>query len=257
MEEIEKLKKICTSYDIEFENLSDIINDPKLMPMLRGKSFEYTALRALEKILPKNFIIEQPKSNSQLGMHDIDIQVTTPDKKQHSCECKLGAKGKFKFDAKNEQYVLEIKCMQSRTKGEEIVKKMAPKIGVSVQQLEVHNDQYRKQDFDYVITTIGNNFYTTNKEDGMYIFNPNEIQKKFLSRFNCKTQQEAFNLIFFAKSKDLTINKENNIVCRRKKCTDKYNCNFIPNYPRMIFQNNNIKPDFPWFPINEIFKECY
>ena len=54
MEEIEKLKKICTSYDIEFENLSDIINDPKLMPMLRGKSFEYTALRALEKILPKN-----------------------------------------------------------------------------------------------------------------------------------------------------------------------------------------------------------
>jgi hypothetical protein len=25
----------------------------------------------------------------------------------------------------------------------------------------------------------------------------------------------------------------------------------------MIFQNNNIKPDFPWFPINEIFKECY
>ena len=45
-----------------------------------------------------------------------------------------------------------------------MVKKLAPVMGIPEEQLQVHNDQYTPDSFDFIITSIGNAFYETDAE---------------------------------------------------------------------------------------------
>lgn len=230
------------------------------MPMIRGKAFEFSAKNILQRyLLPNKWLVEKINQNAQSGIHDVDVKVTNITTHNHlSIECKLAGKGSFKIDDTTNNYLLKVKCMRSRTLGTARVAQLAPAMGVTEDQLTVHNDQYRKSDFDIVLTNIANAFYETDS-DGNYIWSPTEDGKEFLKNLTgCTTdtelQEVVFNTLYFAKTSDIIITPSNNITCTRRKCTDTKNCQFIPNYPIIIFDKTTFKPINNWYPISDADK---
>ena len=85
-----------------------------------------------------------------------------------------------------------------------------------------------------MITSLANAFFQTNLETGLFVWKPTPKEQIFLSKININNQEEALLKMYVARSKDLTANQTNNINCSRQKCQD-HNCNFIPNYPKILF----------------------
>lgn len=253
-----ELINFCDLYNIPINHLGSILKDPKVIPMIRGKAFEFSIKDCLDTILSKQeWKVSKPFLNPQLGSHDQDILIEhTNTKKLITIECKLAAKGRYKYQ--DNKSIFHIKCMRSRTLGSELCKRLALQKGKNEQSLMIHNDQYLPEDFDLVITSLANAFYSTDL-NGIFVWNPSKIGQKFLNhRFGTgKTpefyQRSAFNDIYVAKSSNLKISPENKILCTRKKCNDHSNCGFIPNYPTLIFNHsdNNIINN-TWTHINNI-----
>ena len=262
----DKLKQFCQRYDLDIEHIAEVLNDPKVVPMIRGKSFEFSAKKRLSKILSDRYKVTNPRLNAQTGQHDIDIAITnTLTGKKYSVECKLASKGSFKAKVKKDQNLslfeeyseyysslqLKVKCMRSRTLGEQAAKQKFKATGLDYDLLMIHNDQYIPGEFDLVITSIANAFYETNKEDGLFYWNPPENSKLFLEMLNINNQHDAFLKMYVATSESLAANDFNNIKCTRKKCIEG-NCNFIPNYPIISFNCQTGKPFKPWIPLEKI-----
>ena len=237
------VKYYCDYYNIPFEHIVDVISDLKVIPMLRGKGFEYTISDILKKILPRDkWEIKNPNINAQSEVHDVDVYIKRKsDEKKIRIECKLAKKDSISF---NKCYQFQVKCMRSRTISDnEMATRMANKYGVTRESILAHADNYREDDFDFVITSMGNAFWTTG-DNGSYIFKADKEQTQELSKlfpkiFSNKDSLEKFrkkvsNFIIFTKSSNITVCQENKIVCTRKRCikkgTSKY-CKFIPNYP--------------------------
>lgn len=247
--------KFCKHYNIPVEYLADTLSEPKVVPMVRGKAFEFTVLKKLKEILPKSkWNVEKSLVNAQLGSHDEDVAIVhKKSKKRLSVECKLAGKGRFK-KLKNGDFLINVKCMRSRTMGENIIKRIAPQLGISEKLLNIHNDQYRFNDFDFVVTSIGNAFYETD-EDGLFYWCPDEDGKEFLIRlFDTKDedtlQKLAFDKMYITSSKNLSVGNGFH-TCSRKKCPKPKTCGFIPNYPAINFNADTLLPTNGWFPIEE------
>ena len=252
----ENILKFCEHYNIPIEYLADTLNEPKVIPMIRGKAFEFSVLKKLQEILNINeWKPIKHVMNAQLGSHDEDVSIINVGTNNRlSVECKLAAKGRFK-KARTGEYIINVKCMRSRTMGENIVQRLAPQLGITVDSLSCHNDQYRQTDFDLVVTSIGNAFYETD-DDGLFYWNPSEQAQKFLDNLLGEStpeiqQQAAFNKMYVATSHDLSIGNGYH-HCARRCCTNKENCGFIPNYPPIIFDAKTLRPSNGWLPIEEI-----
>lgn len=242
----------CERYNIPLFYLAEIIDDPKVIPMIRGKAFEFTVAEKLQGMLePSVWSITKPQINAQTGLHDIDVQVThLPTNKTIRLECKLAKKGSCHVDG-NYTTIL-VKCMRSRTLGEEMIERLSPKIGIAKDVLRVHNDQYLQRDFDFVITSLGNAFFQTDSE-GKFVFSPNQSQLPFLKNFpGNNLQHETFHCLYIASSSDIAITPQNDVVCTRRKCQNKNNCQFIPNYPIMTFPTNSLTPVKQWHKLDDI-----
>jgi hypothetical protein len=138
--------------------------------------------------------------------------------------------------------------------GETVVQRLAPQLGLSPEQLSLHNDQYRPTDFDLVVTSIGNAFYETD-EDGLFIWSPDANAERFLQKLlnetsSDKLQELAFNKMYVARAVDLAVGNGFQ-TCVRRGCKDP-SCGFIPNYPPIIFDPSNLRPINGWHPIEEI-----
>lgn len=252
----DKIKSYCDKYNIPLYYLSDTLDEPKVTPMIRGKAFEFTVCERIKSILnPEIWDVEKLTLNPQLGSHDIDVQVIHKEtNKILRIECKLAKKGSCKVEGDHTK--INVKCMRSRTLGEEIIKMLSPKLGIPESILKVHNDQYLESDFDFVVTSIGNAFYQTSANDS-FIFSPKPNQIKFLENFPGKNlKDETFNYLYIARSKEISIHPENKVICTRRKCENKENCGFIPNYPDIMFKTSSLAPINNWHKIekaNEIF----
>ena len=194
--------------------------------------------------------------NAQLGIHDEDVTlVNLKTKATFGAECKLAGKGRFKY-LDNGGVQINIKCMRSRTLGQEMVNRLASQYKISSELLGIHNDQYLPSDFKYVITSIGNAFYQTDDRGLMY-WCPNDDEKEWL-KFLCQTDDESklqnktFNKIYIIESKNLSIQPGGYQKCTRKKCNSKNNCGFIPNYPTIVFDKNTREPINGWVEIENI-----
>jgi hypothetical protein len=246
----QKVEEYCKKYNIPVFYLAETLYEPKVVPMIRGKAFEFSVMMALQKILPSNeWIVDKPMMNAQLGFHDVDVRVQhKKTNKIVRVECKLAKKGGYRFfnDGHSE---IRVKCMRSRTLGPSKVKELAPKLKVSEKVLSVHNDQYLPADFDIVITSIGNAFYDTDSKTGFFEWNPTKEGKEFLKKLGAKQENNlrdfAFNTMFVAKTEDLTIGN-NGIICTRAQCKNKKHCGFIPNYPIINFDKKSNRPTNGW-----------
>jgi len=248
----EKVKDYCEYYSIPLDYLAEILYDPKVAPMIRGKAFERSAMLALQQMLrPKEWEVDKPAMNPQSGIHDIDVRVFhRPTKKTIKVECKLADKGSYKL-RKDGTSEIRVKCMRSRTLGPRKVKEIAPKIGVEEAALAVHNDSYRLPDFDIVVTSIGNAFYDTDNA-GRYVWAPSEKAIDFLrdlSGSSTNIKSFAFNAMYVAKASDLVVSQASGVICPRRNCRNKRDCGFIPNYPIMRFRNG--RPADRWLRLEE------
>lgn len=249
---IEKVEAYCIKYNIPLNYLAEIMKEPKVIPMIRGKAFEFSAMLKLQEVLPEtDWLVDKPVMNAQFGFHDMDVRIKhIQTGKTIGVECKLAGKDNFK-KLKDGTYQIRVKCMRSRTLGDNKVRELAPKIGVDFELLKIHNDQYVPKDFDVIITTIGNAFYDTNQETDAFDWHPNANAVEFLEKlFKTSNLEElqslTFNQMYLAFSKDLAISESNNVVCSRGQCPNPTGCGFIPNYPIIYFDENGNISDNRW-----------
>jgi hypothetical protein len=248
--------KYCQDFNIPIDYLSDILRDSKVNPMIRGKGFEFSTLVAFQNILRSDiWEVSKPNMNAQAMQHDVDILVKhIPSGKTISVECKLSKKDSFRI-SKTGETTAAVKCMRSRTLGQEIIEDRAPIMGVTVEQLNAHKDNYLTTDFDVVASSFGNAFYTTDKESGDYIWTPasshQEVIKKILQNPNVDLKKAAFDYILVAKASDLSPSS-GFYACARRTCKHRDSCAFIPNYPVVKFDNSSGAPIKPWNSLREL-----
>lgn len=242
---INKVREYCAKYNIPLNYLVDTINEPKVIPMVRGKAFEFSAMLQLQNVLSSDtWFIDKLVINAQFGMHDMDVRVIhKPSRKIIGVECKLAAKGSFRTGENNTNSI-KVKCMRSRTLGDARVASLAPQLGVAPEQLKIHNDQYFPSDFDVVLTSIGNAFYETEQETELFKWEPSPEGIQFLKSLSGLDDETllkdwTYDTTFLALSENISIKVGNNVTCTRRKCTNKNNCGFIPNYPLIKFNDNN------------------
>lgn len=236
------------------EHLVDTLREPKVIPMIRGKAFEFSAVNALKKVLPsKSWEVTKTPMNAQQGSHDVDVLVIHRETGTRiRIECKLAGKGRYRSidDVHSD---IGVKCMRSRTLGATMVASLAPQFGVSEKQLAIHNDQYLPTDFDVVLTSIANAFYITDPSSEQFVWNPTGEGKKFLVQLSKNKiedlQDFAFNQIYLAKTTDIVISKKTGIRCTRRNCTQPSDCGFIPNYPVIKFEGS--RPINNWFNLKD------
>lgn len=252
---IEEMRRYCRELNIEAADLYKIVTDPKVAPMIRGKAFEFSVSLRLSQILPTDeWTVSKPILNAQSGSHDVDVKVLHNEtEKIISVECKLAGKGGFKVS--KEKFIVPVKCMRSRTtKTPAKVEAGAKQLGITPEAFLAHSDQYRATHFDVVITSLANSFYETDKETMSYFFQPSEAGKEFLQKLHPPEGEDlqsfVYNKIYVVRSVDLAVSPESGVVCSKKACTDKTNCGFIPNYPIIIFTENEDDPDEPLVPTN-------
>jgi len=251
----EKIEEYCSKYNIPILYLAETLYEPKVIPMIRGKSFEFSVVMRLQEILPKNeWKVYKANIGEEVSFHDTDVKVLHKRTgKIIRVECKLVKKEGYRLckDGHSEIYV---KCMRSRTLGSAKVKELAPKLGVAEHSLAIHNDQYLPADFDVVVTAVANAFYRTEKMTGLTGFNPKGSEIKFLELLGLSSGENlkdfAFHRMYIARSIDLAIRPENKVTCSRRKCDNKTNCGFIPDYPIIRFDTSG-KSTSPWIPIEE------
>lgn len=254
---IKEIVAFCDEYNIPYRYLPDTLREPKVVPMVRGKAFEFNVMIVLRKILnPKEWKVEKVKMNAQLGFHDEDVCVKRiKTGKRIAVECKLAKKEGFKKS--KDAVEIRVKCMRSRTLGPSKVKALAPKFKIPARVLAIHNDQYTTKDFDVVVTSIGNAFYRTDTKTGIFKWDPKSEEIEFLRKLFCTPNASietlkklSFEKLYVARSQDIAIRKENLIVCTRKKCKNQANCGFIPNYPVIHFskEGESIKP---WYSLSK------
>ncbi len=250
-----EIEEYCGRFDVPIDYLTVTLSDPKIMTVIRGKAFEYSAVLALRRVLAADeWRVEKPLSNASGGHGDIDVKVThIPTGTIVRVECKLAGSfshhpTKAKPPTTPEYSIIKVKCMRSRTLGAAKVEEIAPKLGVSVEALSAHADNYRPADFDVVLTSIGNAFYRTN-EAGEYEFTPSKKELEFLERLNPGHRNHrvgAFGRLYLAKSADLYVgNPTYPVTCVRQKCKAQghsKDCGFIPNIPSSIFRRTRPNP---------------
>src|SRR3989344_739634 len=95
----EKVKEFCEKYNIPIFYLAETLYEPKVVPMIRGKAFEFSVMMALQEVLPKSeWLVDKPMMNAQTGLHDVDVRVFhKPTGKVIRVECKLAKKGGYRL----------------------------------------------------------------------------------------------------------------------------------------------------------------
>ncbi len=233
-----KLIEICDDYGIPFTFLPDIILEPKVIPMIRGYSFEYVVYSELSSLLKdSDYLVKKDVTNPQINFADKDVEVyNKKTKTSFVFECKLSGKGSY-LKSKNR---CRIKCMRSRTLGEEAAKTVSKHTKLPVSLILNHKDNYHYLHFDFVVTNLANVFYKT-RDDGIFEFNPDKEEFKVLREWTgenqiSKIKAKLQKTLYFAKSKDIAPLQENDNLCTKKNCTLPNECGFIPNYPYFDFE---------------------
>jgi len=226
--ELENLGKnifeYCNKYDIPLEKLFDILEDQKVIPMIRGKALEYNAVSILKQTLSESsWIVQKLNLNPQPGFSDEDISITH--RKTGiviKVESKSAVRGSLR-DGKKGKILKEphfkVKSHKSRS---------------SLKLASTSNDRYSVDEFDVIITNPSNALFKGNTIGDDFEIISNDKIKEFLYEFyNSANDLELIKKVYndwrFVLSIDIAEN------------------GFIPRTPFV-----KLKEDENWRPINEI-----
>lgn len=162
----------CKTYNVPVEYIFEILEDQKVVPMIRGKATEYNAYLFLEQNLSKHtWSIQKLNLNAQSGTTDEDISLTH--RKSGiilKVECKNACRGSFS-DGSRAKKIKEphfrVKCHRSRS---------------SLKLASTSNDRYAADEFDLIVSNTSNAAYEGNTVENLEIIH-NEKTKKALYNF--------------------------------------------------------------------------
>ena len=137
----------CMQYNIRIEDFLPILNDQKVIPMLRGKAAEYDAVLSLRRILdPQAWIVNKLNLNPQPGIADQDIGVTHRRTGiQIIVETKSAVRGSMTTGKRSKRYNVphfNVKSHRSRSN-----------------KVFAYNDRYLASDFDVIVSNPANALY--------------------------------------------------------------------------------------------------
>lgn len=140
------IREYCDKYNIPIENLLDILEDQKVLPMIRGKATEYIAAVVLKQTLePREWHVQKLNLNPQANQYDEDISVTfSRTGKRLKVEAKSAVRASFKIGSKNTKVQtphFKVKCHKSRS---------------NISKSKTTNDRYMADEFDLIICNISN-----------------------------------------------------------------------------------------------------
>ncbi|MDI9349301.1 MAG: hypothetical protein QM537_04800 [Candidatus Symbiobacter sp.] len=144
-----KIYQYMQKFYIPFEYFFEILEDQKVIPMIRGKAMEYNAYLLLQKHLNKlTWDVQKLNLNAQTGFGDEDITLT------HRrtgillrVESKSAVRGSIKNakDGKKPRPAgFNVKCHRSRS---------------NLKLASTSNDRYSVESFDLIITNTANSIY--------------------------------------------------------------------------------------------------
>ena len=134
----------CQKYNIPRENLLDILEDQKVLPMIRGKATEYVGAAFLRQVLePREWSVEKLNLNPQAGQHDEDVSVTfRRTGKRLKAETKNAVRGSFKLSSRKMSVPhFSVKCHKSRS---------------NLTRQSTTNDRYLVGEFDLLLCNVSN-----------------------------------------------------------------------------------------------------
>ena len=135
----------CKKYAIPINHLVSILEEDKVVPMIRGKGQEFSVFDTLRSLLPEDeWKVEKLNINPQPGQTDSDIVIThLPDGITIDVESKHAVRNSFSAGTRTTKAPhFKVKCHKSRShKG----------------RTET-NDRYFEDDFDLLVTTPFNAF---------------------------------------------------------------------------------------------------
>lgn len=138
------IREYCTTYNIPQENLLDILEDQKVVPMIRGKATEYIGAAVLKQALdPRDWDVQKLNLNPQPGMYDEDVGITykrTGDRLK--AETKNAVRASFRMATRQTKAPhFKIKCHKSRS---------------NIEKATTTNDRYLVGDFDVLLVNVSN-----------------------------------------------------------------------------------------------------
>ena len=137
------IKEYCDTYNIPLEKFLDILEDQKVLPMIRGKATEYIGAAILKQALSgREWDVHKLNLNPQPdGKHDEDITIVHRRTGMRlKAETKNAVRGGFKLKTRGEPTPhVRVKCHKSRSN----LKK-------------AHNDRYEVNTFDVLLFNISN-----------------------------------------------------------------------------------------------------
>ena len=138
------ITEYCATYNIPRDNLLDILEDQKVLPMIRGKATEYIGTAFLRQVLdPSDWLVDKLNLNPQPGFTDVDIRITF--KRTGStfkAETKNATRGSFRLGRTAQQPPsFTVKCHKSRS---------------NLKLQNTTNDRYLVGEFDLLVCNVSN-----------------------------------------------------------------------------------------------------
>ena len=160
------VREYCETYNIPQENLLDILEDQKVLPMIRGKATEYIGAAVLRQTLDqRDWSVDKLNLNPQPGAIDEDVSITyRRTGTRLKAETKNAVRGSFKMGTRNTpSHHFAVKCRKSRSH-------MSRKT----------NDRYLIGDFDVLLCNVSNAIFRGRALDRGLPFIPDTDSVKWL-----------------------------------------------------------------------------
>ena len=138
------ITEYCRRYNIPKESLLDILEDQKVLPMIRGKATEYVGAAFLKQALEtREWSVEKLNLNPQQSVFDEDVSVTfRRTGSRLKVETKTAGRGSFKMASRSiEGPHIKVKCHRSRS---------------NLKRQSATNDRYLVGEFDLLLSNISN-----------------------------------------------------------------------------------------------------
>ena len=138
------ITEYCRTYNIPKEHLLDILEDQKVLPMIRGKATEYIGAAFLKRVLDeREWIVEKLNLNPQSGSMDEDVSITfRRTGRRLRAETKNAVRGCFRLQARGRSRPhFQVKCHKSRS---------------HLKRQNTTNDRYLVGEFDLLLCNVSN-----------------------------------------------------------------------------------------------------
>jgi len=174
------ITEYCRTYNIPRGDLLEILEDQKVLPMIRGKATEYIGTAVLSQTLdPMEWIVNKLNLNPQTrGGFDEDVSIPFRRTGQRfKAETKNAVRGSFKLRGQIVKAPhFSVKCHRSRS---------------NLTRQSTTNDRYLVGDFDLLLCNPSNAIFRTRSLDRGLPLITNDAALEWLRDFyNVRTDQE-------------------------------------------------------------------